>query len=87
MQVDWSMAETVLTALAGGAGLLSLYVGLTVRAAVADLKAAIAEQRMQDREEMRSWINGSFMRAGVAEARIESLTRRLDLVEEAGLKR
>src|SRR5260370_21275754 len=40
------------------------------------LREEIATHRGQDREELRNWINGSFMRSATVQARLELATAR-----------
>jgi hypothetical protein len=68
---------------------VAVYVSLSVRLAVAQLRAELADGRTKDseargkeREEMKNWINGSFMRAVVVETKFLEYDRRLKHVEE-----
>jgi hypothetical protein len=49
----------------------------------ARLKQYIAECREADKRELREWINGSFMRSSVVDARIDGLKERLQELRKA----
>ena len=44
---------------------------------LAELRLEIVRGRAQDRDELRGWINGSFMRAAEIKAHLEDFDRRL----------
>ena len=45
---------------------------------IADMRLHFAERLAEDKQEIRNWINGSFMRAAVVEGQWKDTTRRLD---------
>lgn len=53
----------------------------SVKLEIAQLRLEMAETRSKDRDDLRSWINGSFLRAREVEAKFEGLDRRIDEVE------
>ncbi len=64
----------------------SAVIAYTVQAAKSEvlaLRVEIAEARLREREEMRQWINGSFMRASYVEARLAEMMHRLEELERA----
>lgn len=73
-----STASAIICSLAG---LLNYLLTLRLRAEIAELRTQIADERRKDREELRDWINGSFLRAGEAHARMEGLEHRVAMVE------
>lgn len=77
--IGLGLLVTVITVLGGAANFI---LSLRVRAAVSDLKAHFERMRSEDREKLRDWINGSFMRIPVVEARMTELYHRLERVEE-----
>jgi len=56
---------------------------MRVKLEIASLRADLAERRERDREELRNWINGSFLRSAVAEAQLQALGERLKAVEDS----
>lgn len=64
------------------AALIGAFVALNTRATIAELRREISEGRNEDREALRAWINGSFMRASVVEAKMAAFERRLSLIED-----
>ena len=61
----------------------SIVVNLQMRAALAEMRAAAAEARTRDREETRTWINGSFMRSKEVEKEFDGFKSRLSSLESA----
>lgn len=55
------------------AGLANYILTLRLRAEVADLRAELTTARAKDREELMAFMNGSFMRAAVVEAKLEAI--------------
>jgi hypothetical protein len=51
-----------------------------VRSAIVQLRSELAVELAQRNEEIKTWINGSFMRNGVVEAKIDTLSTRLNSV-------
>lgn len=80
--MNWAGLEAITAAACAIAALISGYSTLTIRAAMERLRADLAEARAKEREEMREWINGSFMRAAVAESRIKSVEFRVEHCEQ-----
>ena len=60
---------------------ISGYVALTVKASIASLETRLAEQRSADKEELKQWINGSFMRSREVDVRLHESERRVSVVE------
>jgi 3-phosphoglycerate kinase len=54
---------------------------LRLRAEIAEARVRELEARTKEREEMRAWINGSFMRAAVVEARWTEIMHRIGELE------
>ena len=54
-----------------------------VKASISDLRVQLANDRIEDRDDIKNWINGSFMRAGVVEAKLEAIADRLDHIERS----
>ncbi len=54
---------------------------LHVKAELANLRADISRYRDEDREELRQWINGSFMRAATVQARLDLANERANGLE------
>lgn len=90
--MNFDTAWHAVAALVALAGLIStaisVYVGITVRATaqtmraeLADLRAEIARARSEDRDEMRDWINGSFMRSAQVHAELKAFDIRMDHAE------
>lgn len=82
--MEFSISDVVAVGSAAGSA-ACIYVALSTRAAmlelaveIANLKTSIATQRIQDWQEMRSWINGSFMRAGETHARLTAIEEKID---------
>ena len=80
--MSWDAVQAIMTAACAMAALVSGYASLAIRAAMDKLRADLAEARSRDRDELREWINGSFMRAAVAESRIKSIEFRMEHVED-----
>ena len=74
--------EAIIATACAIAALVSSFATLAIRAAMNKLRADLAEARARDRDELREWINGSFMRAAVAESRIKSIEFRVEQVED-----
>jgi hypothetical protein len=80
--MNWSAVEAITAAVCAIAALISGYSTATIRAAMERLRADLSEARAREREEMREWINGSFMRAAVAESKIKSIEFRVEHMED-----
>jgi hypothetical protein len=52
-----------------------------LRSETNELRADLAIQRSEDKDELRAWINGSFMRSGVVDAKIDAIVDRVDRLE------
>ena len=52
-----------------------------VKLAMSEMRLEISEGRAKDREEIKTWINGSFMRAKEVEAQFRAMEHRMDEVE------
>lgn len=78
---NWSDLQGVAAVAACVAALISTFSSLNVRAAVERLRADMAEARAKEREELREWINGSFLRAKVAEAELHAIENRIAFIE------
>lgn len=79
--MNWSALDAITAVVCGLATAACAFFSLMVRIEVAKLRAEIAQNRMQDREELRQWINGSFMRAATAQAKLETAQAKLDEME------
>ena len=79
--MTWTTAHAITAVASALAALVCAYFSLVVRGEVAKLRAEIAESRMRDREDLRQWINGSFMRARETQAKLDEMEHRLDNVE------
>ena len=44
-------------------------------------KAEVREWREHDKNEIKQWINGSFLRSGEAHARMDAVDRRIDRLD------
>lgn len=51
----------------------SAILSYSVRLALLEAKLSIAEGRREDQKSIREWINGSFMRASEAQARLDAI--------------
>jgi hypothetical protein len=69
---------------AGLASAANLLIVLYVRAEVRGLRAELQEARHADWERLRDWINGSFMRASVAEKDLTGVKEKLSDLETNG---
>ena len=49
---------------------------------ISTFKEEVGKWRAEDKDEIKQWINGSFMRAGEAHARMNAVDHRLDRIEE-----
>ena len=86
--MDVALVEAGIAVIGALGSVASGYVALTLKAQVADLRREAAEARLRDaearlkdREETRAWINGSFMRSAVVEARWMEMQHRLRELE------
>lgn len=79
--MNWSAVEAITAMACAAAAMISGYSALTVKAAMEKLRADLAESRAKDRDELRSWINGSFLRAKVVEAELAGVDMRLSRLE------
>jgi uncharacterized protein YxjI len=74
-------AEAIISAL-GLVGMAALgFLNLKVRAELSNWKADAYRHRDTDREELRNWINGSFLRSKEAIIQMDAFSRRLDSIE------
>ncbi len=55
---------------------LAAWSNLSLRAGLDRMRAELTEARAKDREELKTWINGSFMRSATVEANLGGLRRR-----------
>jgi len=86
--MDWHAIEAITGVVCALATLISAYTALTVRAAIAklreeaaELRAKEAESRARERDELKTWINGSFMRAKIVEAELGGMDSRIGRLE------
>lgn len=86
--MNWTAMTAVIAAVCAVATLVSAWVAVSVRAALAELRVEMATMRNdigaargKDMAEMRAWINGSFMRSAVVEAEMKAFEIRLDHTE------
>jgi uncharacterized protein YwgA len=77
--------EAYVSALASILGLVASgfigYLNLKVRADVSEWKNDAYQTRDKDRDELKAWINGSFMRSKEVAVVMDSYNRRLDSIE------
>jgi hypothetical protein len=77
--------EAYISALASILGLVASgfigYLNVKVRADVGEWKADAYRTRDNDRDELKAWINGSFMRSKEVAVVMDSYNRRLDSIE------
>lgn len=85
--MNWAAIEAITAAACAVAALISGYATLTIHAAMERLRADLAEARAREREELRQWINGSFMRANLVETRIKAVESRLEHCEQELVRR
>jgi hypothetical protein len=60
------------------------YTTILTKLEVQKLRSEVIEGRAKDREELRVWINGSFLRASVVELMHQELERRIEALEDSG---
>lgn len=68
-----------------GFGLLAVLmtvVGLQLNAAISGLDKRQTEARATEREELRRWINGSFMRSSETQSRLEGMAEGISKLEQ-----
>lgn len=79
--MDWAelakMGTVVALVMAGIGWIITVRVDI----AFSKLRIHIAEGRAQDKEELQRWINGSFLRSEVANARLDGLSTRVEAIE------
>lgn len=63
-------------AVVGGA--VSAFTNAVVKTSVSGLKSQVQQWRSADKDEIRTWINGSFLRAHEARAKMEGLERTIE---------
>jgi hypothetical protein len=80
--MNWPALSEITTGICSLATAVCAVFAMILRMELSKLRAEISEARTRDREEMREWINGSFMRAKVVEAEIKSIKTRVEFVEE-----
>jgi hypothetical protein len=79
--VNWGAVAAVTAVVCAVASLVSSWSALAVKASMEKMRADLAEARAKDREELREWINGSFLRSSVAVAEMKAFDIRLNRVE------
>ena len=79
--MNWAAVSAITATISAIGAAVCAAFSLMVRVEVSRLREKITEYRMQDREDLRHWINGSFMRAATAQAKIDEMEHRLDNVE------
>lgn len=73
--MDYRLLLEVVLAIAA---LTSSYVGMVVQLQLSKLRLDMETGKATERETMRGWINGSFMRSATVEVQINELIRRMD---------
>ena len=73
----------VVSILTGLAAIANYMLVQTVKLSVAEMRLEIANARSKDKEEMKAWINGSFMRSKEVEKDLDGMKHRIDEVERA----
>jgi hypothetical protein len=79
--MDWSALHAITEIAVAGAAFLASWSALSMRAAMSELRKELAEARSKDREELREWINGSFLRASVVTSELKAVDHRLNFLE------
>jgi hypothetical protein len=86
--MDWKAIEALTGLACAIAALVAGYFALSLRSAIETLRTEIAEARTKDsesrvkeRDELKTWINGSFMRAKIVEAEISGMDSRVERIE------
>lgn len=82
MEIDKNFILSVAVAAFGtlasvAASAVAAYFAAALRAEVESLRREISDHRLTDREELKTWINGSFMRSKEAAAKFDSIMSRL----------
>lgn len=85
--MNWQAVSAIGTVVVIAASGLNWVMMLRISLEIERLKAHISESRMQDREEMRKWINGSFLRSAVVTEKFESISGRLTDLQANGCAR
>jgi hypothetical protein len=78
------MPEIIHAAIEAGIAIttaLAAWSNINLRASHDRMRAELTEARGQDREELKRWINGSFMRSATVEAKLEALRDRVSALE------
>ena len=77
--------DQILSAVPAAASLASLlaasvagYASMAMRLELAKLRQEIAEARARDKDEIRGYLNGSFMRASTVQAELDSVRERVN---------
>ena len=78
--MDNATILAVVLAIASG---LNLFIGLRISVEIGRLRTEIEKGRAEDKDEMREWINGCFLRAKEARAELRGLDLRLSRIEAA----
>ncbi len=79
--MNWGAVAAVTAVVCALGTLISSWSALAVKASMDRMRADMAEARAKDRDELREWINGSFMRAAVAESELRAIVIRIDHIE------
>lgn len=79
--MNWTEIAAIVTILACVVSASSWFVKDQNEKGLLRLETRIGKWRGEDKEEMRQWINGSFMRAGETGARLDAQDQRLDQLE------
>lgn len=81
--MDWAALHAITEVVMAVAAAVATWSALAMRAALAELRTEIATARAEDKEELKLWINGSFMRTSLVTAELKALTIRMDSIEHA----
>jgi hypothetical protein len=71
--VNWELVSAAAGIFFALLNLLNTYIVLKIRLEVAELKLHMAHARAKDKDELRTWVEESFVRRGEFEARLDAL--------------
>ena len=79
--MNWEAVAAATAVVCAIATLASSWSALSLRASLEKMRADFAESRSKDREDLREWINGSFMRTKLVQAELDAIVVRIDHLE------
>lgn len=62
-------------------GILNAWLLVQIRVEITGLKLEILQQRVEDRDELRKWVESEYLRKTEVEARMQTLEARFDRLE------